>query len=125
MKSISEQLLDMYDRSGKERVGFILEDGEIVEVANISSLPNQSFLISATDLVKHIGQAVASWHTHPGRDAVPSQMDRIAFANYQHLVHYIVGKDGVAPYIVDTNGSVQRVTAEEADSLTRMVASAA
>jgi proteasome lid subunit RPN8/RPN11 len=95
-----QELLDKLS-SGKERVGFILASGEIVECENICRDPENGFEISAADLERYdTDDTVASWHTHPGKDANLSIEDHHTFLLWPHLLHYIVGTDGVRCYAV-------------------------
>lgn len=87
-------------KPGKERCGFVLDNGEIVEVPNVASEPENAFAIDASDIVKWEGQAVATWHTHPRESSNLSNEDYRGFLNYPNLRHYIVGTDGVSSYTV-------------------------
>lgn len=92
-----------------ERVGFVLQNGEIVEVKNVSSDPEYGFEVSASDLFKYALDAFASWHTHPITSSNLSSEDMPAFLNYPDLRHYIIAKDGVACYVVN-KGKVCRAS---------------
>lgn len=95
-----KQLLLQFLTPGDERIGFVLKTGEIVEVANICQDPADGFEFSGADLLKYADDAEASWHTHPGLPSNLSVADHQGFLNYPDLIHYIVGEDGVAKYIV-------------------------
>jgi proteasome lid subunit RPN8/RPN11 len=92
--------LDRYLDSEFERVGFVLKDGEVVEVENVCPDPRNGFEVKDTDLMKYPPIAVATWHTHPGKSKVLSREDYHGFRNYPELAHYIVGIDGISKYIV-------------------------
>jgi proteasome lid subunit RPN8/RPN11 len=100
-----DSLLSYLDNDGPERVGFILQDGQIIEVANVCHDPVNGFEVSGEELIKYEDVAVASWHTHPNTDSNLSFGDYTSFLNYPKLAHYIVGTDGVACYTVE-NGKV-------------------
>lgn len=102
-----EQLLDFYTHAGVERVGFILNDGAIVEVDNESNDPENSFDVAPEDLITFGDRAIASFHTHPGASAGLSIDDYLAFCAWPHLTHFIVGFDGVMTYRV-VGGTVIR-----------------
>lgn len=84
----------------KEKVGFVLKNGDIVELANICDNPVEGFVIKADDMLKYEDQVVATWHTHPKASANLSVGDYLSFRNYPKLRHYIVGTDGVFEYAV-------------------------
>lgn len=83
-----------------ERVGFILPDGEVVEVKNVCEDPRNGFQVDAADLLDYALVAVATWHTHPNASKVLTVEDYTGFLNYPDLDHYIIGTDGVAKYVV-------------------------
>ena len=86
--------------SPKERVGLLLSDGTSVELQNICDNPEEGFEVSGLELLSHISDAVATWHTHPGERSNLSHGDHHTFLNYPDLLHHIVGTDGVATYAV-------------------------
>jgi proteasome lid subunit RPN8/RPN11 len=92
-------LLDKFE-GPKERVGFILKDDTIVEVDNICGDPENGFEVRAEDLIRYEDEMAATWHTHPGKNANPSMADIPGFTNWPHLLHYIVGTDGVRCFAV-------------------------
>ena len=96
-----EILNSLYKSDGKERVGFILEDNEIVEVMNISMSPEDSFMIRTEDILNYNEIAIATWHTHPNASSNLSHEDLVLIRNWPNLIHYIVGNDGVQGYTVD------------------------
>ena len=100
---ICESLLDLYEGQN-ERVGFVLEDGSLVEVENIAPDPDKAFLVCAEDVIKH-EDAVATWHTHPSDTANLSAGDYETFVFFPDMLHFIVGTDGVRSYKVE-NGRV-------------------
>jgi proteasome lid subunit RPN8/RPN11 len=87
---------------GIERVGFVLQDGSLIEVPNISPHPENSFMVRGEDIMKYAlsGEAQATWHTHPVKDGNLTIEDHEMFLNYPELEHYIVGNDGVRRYSV-------------------------
>lgn len=95
-----KELEQFYAESGPERIGFILEDGTIVETENVCPEPEKGFKYRPEDLIKYGDRAIASWHTHPGQHANLSLADHEGFQNYPKWKHYIVGKDGVRCYVV-------------------------
>ncbi len=86
--------------SEMERVGFILQTGEVVEVENVCPDPRNGFEVTGDDLIHYVPLASATWHTHPGKSKVLSREDYNGFMNYPDLTHFIVGVDGIAKYIV-------------------------
>jgi proteasome lid subunit RPN8/RPN11 len=94
------KLVDYYASEGKERVGFIMTDGSIIEVENISPSPYVSASVNEAFLVENEDRLLASWHTHPGATSQLSADDYQAFTNWPDLKHYVVGNDGVSEYVV-------------------------
>jgi proteasome lid subunit RPN8/RPN11 len=90
----------------KERVGFVLKTGQIVEVPNVCAEPEKGFLVRAEDLLKYEGKIAATWHTHPQGTAVLSVGDYDSFKNWPEWRHYIIGTDGVTEYYVDEDGEL-------------------
>jgi proteasome lid subunit RPN8/RPN11 len=97
---MTHALLDKYG-GNIERLGFILEDGEIVEFENIAPNPQFSFEASAEAVMTFEDRAIASWHTHPGASANLSAEDAVAFKSRPDWLHYIVGNDGVRCFRVE------------------------
>jgi proteasome lid subunit RPN8/RPN11 len=94
-----------YASDGPERVGFILTDGQVIEVENVCHDPLNGFEVRPEDLIAHEDQISACWHTHPGCTANLSSDDYIAFQNYPHLHHYVIGQDGIRCFVV-RDGSI-------------------
>lgn len=82
--------------------------GTVLELDNECDVPEEGFILSAEDILDHVlaEDTVATWHTHPGATSVLSMGDADAFTNYPHLIHYVVGEDGVQAYKVDADGAV-------------------
>ena len=102
-----DALSEFYASSGPERVGFVLRDGSVVEVENKSPSTEHSSVVDPSFLIDHEDELVASFHTHPGESCNLSTDDLHAFANWPHLKHYVIGKDGIAAFEV-RNGNVIR-----------------
>lgn len=92
-------LADFYPGE-KERVGFILKDGSIVEVDNIAPEPTKGFDVRAEDIIRYHEEVAATWHTHPGGSNNLSPGDADMFREWSGLTHYIIGENGVASYRV-------------------------
>jgi proteasome lid subunit RPN8/RPN11 len=80
----------------EERCGVIAADGSIMEVPNIHEEPVKGFHMEPTCfLVAVEAGAVATWHTHPGRDPNLSEEDMAGFRAWPQLEHHIIGiRDG-------------------------------
>lgn len=96
-----EVLREFYSDTGPERVGLILNDGQVIELANTSPTPDEASLIDPMDLIFYEDTAVATWHTHPRQVSNLSVDDFFAFKNWPQLKHYIVGADGVRCFRVE------------------------
>jgi proteasome lid subunit RPN8/RPN11 len=99
------------NKGENERVGFILNDGSIVELENICSDPLNGFEVKGDDLLRYEDRVSATWHTHPGASSNPSIGDYQGFLNYPDWKHHIVGDDGVVTYEV-RNGRVLIASAD-------------
>lgn len=100
------KLLPLFE-GDKERVGFVLKDGSIVECENIAPEPEDSFDVAGEEIVKYCDDAVATWHTHPGAKSNLSVGDSNTFLLWPDLLHYIVGVDGVTCYAIKNNSVVR------------------
>lgn len=89
-----------------EACGFILNDGLIIECANVSRKPTCSFEMSGPDIMnKLVGHDLSSivgiWHTHPQGTTFPSKTDIHAMsigAIHENWDYYIVTKDEVTQW---------------------------
>lgn len=94
-----------------EACGFVLTCGEILEIYNISSEPQKSFIMDPAqqlEAMKKYGNGISGvWHTHPSGSRWPSKHDeegvRSALASYWH--YWIATKDGVYEYIWSINNA--------------------
>jgi len=89
-----------------EACGFILDDGKIIECANVSRKPTVSFEMSSHDILNKLvgydlSSIIAIWHTHPGGTPYPSKTDVHAMnigAIHENWDYYIVTKDEVTQW---------------------------
>jgi proteasome lid subunit RPN8/RPN11 len=105
---LSKPSLTAYLTPGPERGGLILTTGEVIELANCSPDPEQGFMPDPLELLAHVDQAGATWHTHPDESANLSSEDFQTFILWPNLYHVIVGNDGTRWYAVK-NGAVVNV----------------
>lgn len=103
-----KELRAFIDGLPRERVGLVLDDGEVVELPNISSEPEDSFFVSATDMLPYLDRVRATWHTHPMGGLEPSSMDMVFFRSWPDLTHWIVAQEGERSFVV-RNGQVEVV----------------
>lgn len=104
-KSLDALLLEKFE-PGPERGGLILNDGTVVELANICDKPDEGFVPNVDDLIPHIAALAATWHTHPGMTANLSVEDWETFIQWPQQLHAIVGSDGVRWYRVAKNAVI-------------------
>lgn len=90
----------------KERLGFVLSDGSIIELENVAEDSTTTGEARAEDIIKYCDDAVATWHTHPMGSCEMSEDDASHFRAWPGLDHYIIGEDGVKRYFVD-NGRIK------------------
>jgi proteasome lid subunit RPN8/RPN11 len=102
---VTDTKLTKYHSPGPERVGLIITNKEIVELANRSSIPDELFAVDPKDMINYENSAVATWHTHPKTTAALSGDDYRTFLAWPRLVHFIVGTNGTRAYVVE-NGTV-------------------
>lgn len=96
MKKLSE----LYN-SEVERVGFVMKNGDVVEVENQCDDPANGFDVSGEDILKYGTDSIATWHTHPDAPKNLSVGDYHTFLSWPSHRHYIIGNDGVAEYYVE------------------------
>jgi proteasome lid subunit RPN8/RPN11 len=85
----------------KEVGGVVKKNGEVVRIPNISSSPEDSYIISSKDLLLlEDPEVYATWHTHPDQTHNLSVQDKRAFLNWPNLKHYVVSKNKVLCYEV-------------------------
>lgn len=106
MSGIEDRLKEFLT-DGSERVGFVLDDGTIVEVENESPSPEDSFLVPPESLVEYEDRVIATWHTHPTGSSNLSVDDLEGFKSWPDWVHYVVGVDGVRSFRVDQGRVLQ------------------
>lgn len=93
LKLVADQL----EHGMPELCGVIMPDGDFVEVPNIHAEPALGFHMEPRTFLGLLGLgAVATWHTHPGKDPNLSDEDLVGFQQWPNLEHHIVGiRDGV------------------------------
>lgn len=89
-----------------ERGGVVLDDGKVVEFANLAPDPTKNFLPNIAEMIPIEDRVVATWHTHPEETANLSAEDWKTFVGWPHLLHAIVGTDGVRWYRVQRGAVV-------------------
>ena len=99
-----KSLFEFYE-GDEERCGFILDDGQVLELKNIHPEPQKGFEIDAEEILRYISRIAAIWHTHPGSTSVLSGEDKLCMEMWPQVKHMIVGKDGITTYRV-VNGAV-------------------
>ena len=77
-----------------ERCGFVLDDGSIVEIANVSETPAASFKMDPVQVLEHLDRVKETWHTHPDTDPNLSGEDHSGFLAWPDMVHSIIGRRG-------------------------------
>lgn len=100
--SVKKALKDFYAPDGPERVGFIGQQNNIMEVPNSSKTPMEGFIVDPKDTIAALDKgAWATWHTHPNQDANLSGEDHRMFVSLPYMTHFIIGSDGVKAYYYD------------------------
>lgn len=101
LKQVLHKKLSEFYNEDVERVGFVLNDGEVVEVPNVSNTPERGFDVSPEDVMKYGDIALSTWHTHPKATFNLSAIDMQTFLNWSNLSHFIIGNNGVREYVVE------------------------
>jgi len=88
-----------------EACGFIMEDGDIIEIANVSLAPMRAFKMDRDEMFEKLCDRVdfiqGIWHTHPGGSCHPSETDLDGItlgAIARHWDYYIVTATDVHMY---------------------------
>ena len=60
-----------------EVCGFVMRNGDIVEIRNVAENPYDTFTMDLRQISRKIGvtKIAAMWHSHPGGDIRPSKAD--------------------------------------------------
>lgn len=106
MNSPASELSKLYSPD-RERVGFVLVDGSIVEVENICEKPELGFDVKGEDIAQFMPVARGTWHTHPDATKNLSMKDFDTFMDWPDHQHWIVGTDGVRRYWVEDGELLQ------------------
>lgn len=85
-------------RTEDERCGVVLLSGEIIELPNSSSYPNNSFVISEADVEPYKATMAATWHTHPRGPHNLSIDDYNTFLELPNFSHLIITHRSVSQY---------------------------
>lgn len=97
-----------------ERAGFILTNGKIIELKNISETPAEDFLADDQEVLEHCDKPiVALWHTHPSGSANLSAEDWESFLSWPDVEQIIVAQDEIRFYAVKGRGVVNRPLPEK------------
>lgn len=72
-----KKLFELAKATDEEVCGFVLFDGSIIEVENISPDKLETFVIHPLDYLKHKKNIKAIYHSHP-KGLEPSEEDKIA-----------------------------------------------
>lgn len=90
------ELSDALELGTPERCGILTADGHLVEIPNIHADPVKGFHMEPVAFLACLeAGAVATWHTHPGKDPNLSEEDMRGFLQWPMLTHHIVGiRDG-------------------------------
>lgn len=84
------------DWGAEERCGVVRADGTIWQLANIHTEPMKGFIMEPKSFLEEVENgAIATFHTHPGRDPNLSEEDMAGFRAWPSLIHHIIGiRDG-------------------------------
>lgn len=95
-----ERLSDALTPGLPERCGLIGARGGFIELKNIHAEPELGFHMDPGPFIEGVEKgAVATWHTHPGKDPNLSEEDKAGFSQWPTLLHYIVGVRDSEPFV--------------------------
>lgn len=101
MSDIASKLIDFVEAEElaygqPELCGIVTADGDVAQLPNIHADPLRGFHIEPAAFLDALkAGAVATWHTHPGKDPNLSEEDMAGFRQWPQLVHHILGiRDG-------------------------------
>lgn len=83
-----------------ERCGVILKDGTVVEIENIAMYRENSYEMNPVEVLEHIDNLAATWHTHPKGPSSLSGDDQQGFLLWPELEHMVISPEGVRRYRV-------------------------
>lgn len=95
-----EKLLTYFQRGGLERCGVVLSTGEVVELENEHSEPQNNF---SMDLALFSENVIATWHTHPHDSPNLSVTDYNTFRSFPKLKHLIVSSKEIWGYYMEND----------------------
>lgn len=89
-----------------EECGFVIADGTVVRMDNVSDNPGKAWQMRVKDQIvvrDHYGQSIAAvWHTHPHNRETPSEIDEDGIKSLYHQGcpwdYLIVTEHGVFSY---------------------------
>ena len=73
-----------------ERCGVILASGEALEIENLHPEPENGFRMNMVQVLPHLENVTATWHTHPKGPAELSGQDYSGFLGWPKLTHHII-----------------------------------
>jgi proteasome lid subunit RPN8/RPN11 len=89
-----------------EACGFVMEDGDVIEIRNVSLAPARHFKMDRNQLFEKLSDRTdfiaGVWHTHPGGTTHPSRTDLEGIkcgAIQRNWDYWIVTKDSVNLYV--------------------------
>lgn len=75
-----------------EACGFVMDDGELIEIRNVAPHPSTQFMMDRAQMVEKLSgreESIAGiWHTHPGGTHHPSGTDLKAMSLGAILPHW-------------------------------------
>lgn len=91
----------------EERAGFVLLDGEVIELTNVAEDKVTKFDASPDEILLHCNKPIAAlWHTHPDGSANLTSEDWHTFLAWPDVEHIIVAKDEIRFYGVKGTGVI-------------------
>lgn len=89
LKSVREELFDVFHKFNYERCGFLDNDWNVWNVPNAHLSPQRNYFICDEDAIPvfheiyeiHNNHIIAIWHTHPNNAPWPSPRDIVGWPN--------------------------------------------
>lgn len=103
---MSVKALRTYWSDRVERCGFILTNGQVIEVENVANNPETEFEIAESVFNEYADEIKATWHTHTGTNANLSLEDYLTFLAFPEYQHWIVSAKKTVLFGIEENSVV-------------------
>lgn len=111
-ESLCRGLTGTAKRSFEEVCGFILDDFSYHIIKNVAPRPQTSFFMDPIEQIEFLKEnhkrVVGVWHTHPTKDAIPSEDDMSGWHPRMPWRYFVVNEFEVNEYKRGEDGTAER-----------------